>query len=89
MNLNRFRPEWKSAQVVMNDTNFLKKLQEYDKEHIPEERLQKLKPYLDDKGFDPAVSMHLFLKSDLSNYLLSKCRLLNATAKLPNLFVCG
>uniref|UniRef100_A0A336LHG4 CSON012522 protein n=1 Tax=Culicoides sonorensis TaxID=179676 RepID=A0A336LHG4_CULSO len=49
------KPEWKSAQVVMNDTNFLKRLQEYDKEHIPDERLQRLRPYLDDKGFDPAV----------------------------------
>lgn len=50
------KPEWASAKTLMADTNFLKRLQEYDKEHIPDERLKKLKPYIEDKNFDPAVS---------------------------------
>lgn len=39
----------------MGDTNFLKKLQEYDKDHIPESTLKKLKDYIDNKDFVPEI----------------------------------
>lgn len=47
------KPDWNSAKTLMADTNFIKRLQEYDKEHIPEDRLKKIKPYIEDKNFDP------------------------------------
>lgn len=37
----------------MGDVNFLKKLQEYDKDHIPESSIKKLKAYIDNKDFVP------------------------------------
>lgn len=49
------KPDWTAAKTLMADANFLKRLQEYDKENIPEDRLKKLKPYIEDKNFDPAV----------------------------------
>lgn len=39
----------------MGDTNFLKKLQEYDKDSIPEATLKKLKVYIDNKEFVPEI----------------------------------
>lgn len=41
----------------MSDVNFLKKLQDYDANHIPETIIKKLKPYIDNKEFQPAVSL--------------------------------
>jgi dynein heavy chain, axonemal len=40
----------------MGDMNFLKKLQDYDANHIPEATIKKLKPYVEHKDFQPAVS---------------------------------
>lgn len=40
----------------MSDVNFLKKLEDYDKEHIPEAIIKKIKSYVDHKDFQPAVS---------------------------------
>lgn len=39
----------------MSDVNFLKKLQEYDANNIAEATIKKLKPYVDNKDFQPAV----------------------------------
>jgi dynein heavy chain, axonemal len=39
----------------MGDVNFLKKLQEYDKENIPEVILKKTRVYVENKEFDPAI----------------------------------
>lgn len=39
----------------MGDTNFLKKLQDYDTDHIPESTLKKLKGYVDNKDFKPEI----------------------------------
>lgn len=50
------RPEWNTAKQVMADVNFLKKLQDYDANHIPDTIIKKLKPYVDHKDFQPAVS---------------------------------
>jgi dynein heavy chain len=43
----------------MADINFLKKLQDYDANHIPESVIKKLKPYVEHKDFQPAVSILL------------------------------
>lgn len=39
----------------MADVNFLKKLEDYDKEHISDAMLKKLKTYVEHKDFQPAV----------------------------------
>lgn len=40
----------------MADVNFIKRLFEFDKEHIKEETLKKVKKYISHKDFVPAVS---------------------------------
>ncbi|KAF5287317.1 hypothetical protein FQR65_LT02190 [Abscondita terminalis] len=47
------KTDWASAKTVMGDVNFLKKLQEYDKDNIPEITLKKLKIYIQHKDFVP------------------------------------
>ncbi|XP_037937177.1 dynein heavy chain 6, axonemal [Teleopsis dalmanni] len=47
------KPTWAAAKVVMNDVNFLKRLFEYDKEHIKEDVLNKVKKYIDHPDFSP------------------------------------
>uniref|UniRef100_A0A1B0FG22 AAA+ ATPase domain-containing protein n=1 Tax=Glossina morsitans morsitans TaxID=37546 RepID=A0A1B0FG22_GLOMM len=48
------KPSWAGAKAIMADVNFIKRLFEYDKEHIPETILQKVKKYIDHKDFVPA-----------------------------------
>lgn len=50
------RPNWESAKKLMVDTNFLKRLMTYDKEHMSEVILKKVRKYTTDKEFDPNVS---------------------------------
>lgn len=50
-----FRPDWNTAKQVMSDVNFLKKLQDFDANHIPESTIKKLKPYIENKDFQPAI----------------------------------
>jgi len=45
------RPDWASAKVVLGDSNFLKRLYEYDKDNVPEALLKKLKKYTDNPKF--------------------------------------
>lgn len=52
------RPDWNASKQLLSDINFLKKLQEYDVNHIPEALLKRIKPYVDHKDFDPAVSFY-------------------------------
>ncbi|EEZ99537.1 Dynein heavy chain, cytoplasmic-like Protein [Tribolium castaneum] len=47
------KTDWASAKIVLGDVNFLKKLQEYDKNHITEQTLRKLKSYVDNPDFVP------------------------------------
>lgn len=47
------RIDWASAKQVLADTNFLKKLQDYDKDHINDNILKKLKVYVDHPDFVP------------------------------------
>ncbi|KAH8363782.1 hypothetical protein KR200_006735, partial [Drosophila serrata] len=48
------KPTWASAKAIMADINFIKRLFEYDKEHMKEETLKKVKKYIDHKDFVPA-----------------------------------
>ena len=57
-----FRPNWDSAKKIMSDVNFLKKLMEFDKEHITEMTLKKLKSYIEHADFDPPVHFLLIIR---------------------------
>ncbi|XP_017121821.1 dynein heavy chain 6, axonemal [Drosophila elegans] len=48
------KPTWASAKAIMADINFIKRLFEYDKEHMKDETLKKVKKYIDHKDFVPA-----------------------------------
>ncbi|BFG02702.1 dynein heavy chain 6 axonemal [Drosophila madeirensis] len=48
------KPTWASAKAIMADINFIKRLFEYDKEHMKDDVLKKVKKYIDHKDFNPA-----------------------------------
>lgn len=50
-----FRPDWASAKGLLADPNFLKHLRDYDKNHIPDSMLRKLKVYIDHPKFYPEI----------------------------------
>ncbi|XP_076263714.1 dynein heavy chain at 16F [Rhynchophorus ferrugineus] len=47
------KTDWAAAKIVLGDTNFLKKLQDYDKDHITDLMLKKLKTYIEHPDFVP------------------------------------
>nr|CAD7569447.1 unnamed protein product [Timema californicum] len=47
------KTDWPTAKIVLGDTNFLKKLQDYEKDKISEAMLKKLKEYVDHPDFIP------------------------------------
>ncbi|KAJ2954382.1 hypothetical protein O0L34_g2646 [Tuta absoluta] len=46
------KPDWDATKKLLADVNFIKNLEEYDKDHIPDSILKKLKVYLVHKDFD-------------------------------------
>uniref|UniRef100_A0A8C3J240 Dynein axonemal heavy chain 6 n=1 Tax=Chrysemys picta bellii TaxID=8478 RepID=A0A8C3J240_CHRPI len=48
-----FRPDWAAAKQLLGDSNFLKKLLEYDKENIKPQILLKLQKYINNPDFVP------------------------------------
>ena len=50
-----FRLDWASIKIMLGDSNFLKKLVEYDKDNIPEAKLKKIRRYTADVKFHPDV----------------------------------
>ncbi|XP_015279206.1 PREDICTED: dynein heavy chain 6, axonemal [Gekko japonicus] len=47
------KPDWATAKQLLGDSNFLKKLLEYDKENIKGQILQKLQKYINNPDFVP------------------------------------
>ncbi|XP_050361252.1 dynein axonemal heavy chain 6 [Nymphalis io] len=47
------KPDWDSTKKLLADVNFIRNLEEYDKDHIPESMLKKIKVYLTHKDFNP------------------------------------
>ena len=47
------KPDWPTAKALLGDSNFLKNLYTYDKDNIPEIKLKKVKPYIDNPEFIP------------------------------------
>lgn len=52
-----YRPSWEGAKKIMADVNFLRKLMEFDKEHISESTLKKIKTYVEHDDFNPTVRL--------------------------------
>jgi len=49
-------PSWAAALSVMADTQFLKRIQEFEKEKMNEETIELLSPYIDLEDFNPKVA---------------------------------
>ncbi|XP_037299908.1 dynein heavy chain 6, axonemal isoform X2 [Manduca sexta] len=47
------KPDWDSTKKLLADVNFIGKLEDYDKDHIPDATLKKIKVYLTHKDFNP------------------------------------
>ncbi|XP_045784195.1 dynein axonemal heavy chain 6 [Maniola jurtina] len=47
------KPDWDSTKKLLADVNFIRNLEEYDKDHIPDATLKKIKVYLTHKDFNP------------------------------------
>nr|XP_006813236.1 PREDICTED: dynein heavy chain 6, axonemal [Saccoglossus kowalevskii] len=50
-----YKADWPSAKGLLGEANFLKKLQEYDKENMPDSTLRKLKKYIENPKFLPEI----------------------------------
>jgi dynein heavy chain len=48
-----FRPDWPTAKQLLGDSNFLRRLLEYDKENIKPQILAKLQKYINNPDFLP------------------------------------
>ena len=48
-----FRADWATAKTVLGDSQFLKKLYDYDKDNVPDALLKKLKKYIENPKFTP------------------------------------
>lgn len=46
---------WGPAQQMLADNNFLASLKSYDKDNMPEALMVKIRPYIADPNFEPAV----------------------------------
>ncbi|KAI8909816.1 dynein heavy chain and region D6 of dynein motor-domain-containing protein [Gorgonomyces haynaldii] len=51
--LFKVKPDWDSSKKLLGDPQFMKKLQEYDKDNIPEAITKKLRKYIETPGFTP------------------------------------
>lgn len=47
------KPDWSTSKALLGDGNFLRNLQNYDKDNIAEQKIKKLKPYIDNPKFLP------------------------------------
>lgn len=47
------KPSWASAKKELNDPNFISRIKNYDKEHMPNKVLKRLEPYTQNPNFTP------------------------------------
>ena len=48
-----FRTDWAACKGLLGDSQFLKKLMDYDKDNISETMIKKLKKYIENPKFTP------------------------------------
>lgn len=51
--LKQEKPDWDTAKKLLSDTNFMKSLEEFDKDNIPDAVIKKLKKYIDNPDYQP------------------------------------
>jgi dynein heavy chain len=51
--LFKVKPDWESSKKLLGDAQFMKKLQEYDKDNIQEALAKKLRKYIENPSFNP------------------------------------
>lgn len=51
--LKQEKPDWDTAKKLLGDTNFMKSLEDFDKDNIPDSVIKKLKKYIDDPNYLP------------------------------------
>lgn len=51
--LKQEKPDWDTSKKVLGESTFMKSLEEFDKDNIPEGVIRKLKKYIDDPSFLP------------------------------------
>lgn len=51
--LKHEKPDWDTAKKLLGDTNFMRSLEEFDKDNIPDSVIKKLKKYIDDPSYQP------------------------------------
>lgn len=47
------KPDWATSKALLGDNNFLRNLYNYDKDNIPDAKIKKIKPYVDNPKFHP------------------------------------
>jgi len=55
------RPDWHGAKQLLGDSNFLRRLMDYDKDNIKPQILQKLHRYVNNPDFIPEKVCLLFI----------------------------
>ncbi|KAI9002652.1 dynein heavy chain and region D6 of dynein motor-domain-containing protein [Gaertneriomyces semiglobifer] len=51
--LFKVKPDWESSKKLLSDPQFMRKMQDFDKENIPESVSKKLRKYIDNPNFTP------------------------------------
>eukprot|EP00210_Caulerpa_lentillifera_P003766 g3598.t1 len=51
--LKQEKPDWDTSKRILGESNFMKSLEEFDKDSIPDGVIRKLKKYIDDPNFLP------------------------------------
>lgn len=51
--LFKVKPDWENSKKILSDPQLMKKLQEYDKDNIPESVSKKLHKYVENPSFTP------------------------------------
>ena len=49
------KQDWKSAKLLLGESDFMKSMVDYDKDNISDKHLKKLKPYIDNEKFQPDI----------------------------------
>ncbi|GBF88264.1 dynein heavy chain axonemal protein, partial [Raphidocelis subcapitata] len=51
--LKQEKPDWDTAKRILGDVNFMRSLEEFDKDNIPDGVVKRLRRYIDDPNFTP------------------------------------
>jgi dynein heavy chain, axonemal len=51
--LRQEKPDWETAKRILGDVNFMRSLEDYNRDNIPDGVIRKLRRYIDDPNFQP------------------------------------